>query len=420
MLDDLKKSIDEFSRQKKAKNDAKGRTENDRQWAESVCQRKINQLVCKVIEDYNGRGKVTTSEQANLHLGYKVCFSVSQTYNKYGVASQTKKYYYGTGYSGTIDTDTHTVNLTRDMEEGNYTSFNVEQQGSGTIENHVFIRVTDCSEEVATLERQISSEPLSFLEVTKEKKDFYEKNRNPRKEKKWFVPRNLFQLFLGVFLTLALIFSIGIYGSRRVPLYDEKFLSMLIPEISDFFNRTIYLAFVFYGLAVVSFILCCVLNGKLNCDMPKTLILEMIIGIALPVFFLLSLIYAKGDPGVINLGQIVYEKTGLYLQLIFFIPDLLLGILCLIVKWIYYAWTVIRPISIILLLISIIISFVVLIRNKEYKAAVEEYLLDLGSYDKRLEWKKNNYKRVTELLNKFNSHLIKYDEGYYQRYLDTL
>lgn len=154
--------------------------------------------------------------------------------------------------------------------------------------------------------------------------------------------------------------------------------------------------------------------------MPKTLILEMIIGIALPVFFLLSLIYAKGDPGVINLGQIVYEKTGLYLQLIFFIPDLLLGILCLIVKWIYYAWTVIRPISIILLLISIIISFVVLIRNKEYKAAVEEYLLDLGSYDKRLEWKKNNYKRVTELLNKFNSHLIKYDEGYYQRYLDTL
>ncbi len=420
MFDDLKNSVDEFNRNRKAKNEAKGRTENDRQWAESVCERKINQLVCKVVEDYNGRGKVTTSDHENSYLGYNVCFSVSQSYNKYGVDSETQKYYCSGGYSGTIDTDTNTVNLTPNVEEKRYTSFNVKQQGSGNIEKSIFIRVTDYSDEVSSLEQQISSEPLSFLDVTDEKREFFKENQNPRKEKKWFVQRNLFQLFLGVFLTLALIFSIGIYGSRRVPLYDEKFLSMLIPEISDFFNRTIYLAYVFYGLAVVSFILCCVLNGKLNCDMPKTLILEMIIGIVLPVFFFLSLIYAKGDPGVINLGQIVYEKTGLYLQLVFFIPDLLLGILCFIVKWIYYAWTILRPISLILLFISIIISFVVMIRNKEYKAAVEEYLLDLGFYDKRLEWKKNNYERVTNLLNKFKSHIIRYDEGYYRRYLDTL
>ena len=75
MFDDLKNSVDEFNRNRKAKNEAKGRTENDRQWAESVCERKINQLVCKVVrKDVPQNNKFNKKHTKLRHLIFRMFF----------------------------------------------------------------------------------------------------------------------------------------------------------------------------------------------------------------------------------------------------------------------------------------------------------------------------------------------------------
>lgn len=220
---------------------------------------------------------------------------------------------------------------------------------------------------------------------------------------------------------LSIVFTVGVRGNKREPLYDEKLLNSLMSGASDFFNGVIIAGYVFYGLAVVCFILCRILDNKIGDYNSFVFIIDLVALIAIPAFYILGLIYACGAPETFSLSQVLIEKMGLFLgQVLGFIPDCILSVLNFLFNLIYITWTGIRPILFLLLAISLLLSFILSITKKYYRWALRNYKERLKEIDQGAEWNSKNFERVNGLLNRYKTHLIPIDDFYYQKYLDSL
>lgn len=423
---------DDWSRWEEAENEAKKRSQEEKKSAEYKSKRKIDKLVCKIKDDYRGKGNVEISKDLETmgygsytltdFMGY-THFEASQSYNEYGVSSQTKTSVYRGGYAGTINVNTGSVDLSPDIDVDEYTDYEVVKSGTNKISEEIYVRVTDNSGEFKKLEKQLLEEPLEYMGTSKEshRKEVYLKSHNPRGESVLYAIRNIFCFLLNIFLTLSLIFLVGIYGSQRKPLYDEIYLNKLLPGISNFLNNTISFGYIFYGASVVSLIMYIIFNMKLCYDSTILFKFDVVALLCIAAFFILSLIYAKGAPNRIEISQRINDKIGVFLgQVLFLLPDLIISTLDFVFTIVYYTWTGIRPILLFLLIISVLVSLVILFRRKGYRDIMDNYLYGVAEATRADEWNRENFDRVSEMIAKYESHIFKIDEDFYQRYLDTL
>lgn len=362
--------FEDFNRHMAAKNEARERSQDERQRAESKTRYKIDKLVCKIKDDYRGVGKVETTDDEEgrvsdllsdyIDAGF-VSFSVSEEYNEYGVTPKTEKYYYSTGYSGTINLNTGSVDLSEGAEEDTYTSYSVDKKVDGrdrTIRDYIRLRVTDDSEEFRSLEKQLMDERLEYLGESRDdnQKESYIRNNNPQSEKRMYRMRNLSLFLLNIFLTLSLL---------TLSLFSALFLGCVL----------------FYGISIVCLILYVIFNEKLSYGSSKVFKFDKFVLICIPVLLLLGLIRLAG---------------------------------------VYYLRAAIGLILSVLSFVCIIISAVLLFGSKGYKKIMDDYLEGVEEAEKADEWNRENFDRVSEMIAKYESHIFKIDEDFYQRYLDTL
>lgn len=187
-----------YSRKGDAKQRVAQMNSEEQKKARLKCQQKIKLLVDKISEDYSGKGRITVNSSGKNQLGY-VTFEAKQKYQEYRVDEKTETNYYRSGYTGTVDLDSKSIDLTPNTESYSSTSYYIVEKlslNAPTVRESVRLKVTDGSEEERQLENQLNKEPLQWLHLTKGEKQFVP---NPAKVKYKYSLQNLFYLMLNIF-----------------------------------------------------------------------------------------------------------------------------------------------------------------------------------------------------------------------------